>query len=59
LFIANPETGFEVRWPAPAMVIASKADIYDAKGTLADYLSTHGYWRQTNLMAFTVWHSAQ
>jgi uncharacterized membrane protein len=59
LFIANPETGFAVRWPAPAMVIASKADIYDATGTLADYLSTHGYWRQTNLMAFTVWHSAQ
>jgi hypothetical protein len=59
VFVASPGPEFAARWSAPAMVIASKVDIYDAQGTLAAYLNTHGYWQQTNLMAFTVWQASR
>ena len=38
----NPQHGFADRAPAPSVVIASKPDIYDAHGALAEYLSATG-----------------
>lgn len=59
IFIAGPWEGFATNWPAPAMVLASKPDVYDPRGALARYLSAHNYQPLTNLMAFTIWKYAR
>lgn len=42
-------------WPAPAVIIASRPDVYDEAGSLAEFLAREPYQLATNLTAFTVW----
>lgn len=40
---------------APNVVIQSKVDTFDNKGTIAAYLNTHGFMKVQTLPAFTIW----
>ena len=53
----NPQHGFADRAPAPSVVIASKPDIYDAHGALAEYLERNRYRHMASFTAFDVWKS--
>jgi hypothetical protein len=39
----------------PDMIIASRRDVFDAGGALAELVTQADYRPVTNLMAFTVW----
>ena len=56
-FLMNPAKGFEQKLPKPDLVLASKADVYDQKDALRDYLTRSGFTPVTNLPAFTAWHA--
>jgi hypothetical protein len=53
--ISGPPPGFAEHLPKPDTVIASKPDIYDGQGALAEYLKANGYRPVTNFIAFLVW----
>lgn len=57
-FVARPGPGFATNLSQPDVVIASKPDVYDALGGLADFLKANHYQAATNFMAFTVWQRA-
>jgi len=40
---------------SPDVVILSKPDIYDAEGSIREYLSSRGFGVSTSLTAFTIW----
>ncbi|MGD0815880.1 MAG: hypothetical protein ABSA83_19985 [Verrucomicrobiota bacterium] len=53
--IYNTPAADLVRLKKPDIVIASKPDIYDAEGTLAEYLARNHYRALGKLPAFTLW----
>jgi hypothetical protein len=56
VFFANSrDVDYLSRLPAPDVVLFSKTDIYDKHGSLAAYLSEHGYKVSRTFPAFTVW----
>ncbi len=58
VFVANLEKGFDRDLPKPDLVLASKPDIYDRNGALADYLNHAGLRRTASFAAFTAWRPA-
>jgi hypothetical protein len=57
--IINPTAAFLAGQPKPDVVIASKADIYDHTGALAEYLTHNHYQVSEKLPAFTIWRPAR
>jgi hypothetical protein len=55
--IFEPKHGFAQSIAAPAVVVLSKADIYDPHGTLAAHLRRGGFLRADAFMAFEVWRN--
>jgi hypothetical protein len=55
----NPEEGFATHAPRPTTVIASKPDIYDSHGALADYLEDNRFQPVASFPAFEVWKHPQ
>jgi hypothetical protein len=55
MVVANPDKDFERTLPKPDLVLASKPDLYDEHGALADFLSRSGFRHTGTLAAFTVW----
>jgi hypothetical protein len=55
ILIVNPSAAELARLQKPDIVIASKPDIFDATGTLAEYLARNHYRATGRLPAFTLW----
>jgi len=55
--VVNPGAQQIANQPAPQLVIVSKADLFDARGTVHDYLTTHKYHLSKTLPAFTLWRN--
>jgi hypothetical protein len=55
LLLVNPSREMLLPAARPDMIIASRPDVYDGSGALAELVSQAGYQPVTNLMAFTVW----
>jgi len=45
------------RMPVPQLIVSSKADLYDATGALAEYVSRGGFRTIGKIPAFTLWGS--
>jgi hypothetical protein len=57
VFIIDPAKGFARTLPRPDLVVASKPDLYDIHGGLAEYLTQAGYHQTAAFTAFTVWRA--
>lgn len=55
VFMIDPEKGFARDLPRPDLVLASKPDLYDVRGGLADYLAGAGFRQTAAFTAFTAW----
>jgi hypothetical protein len=53
--LQNPPPELLTQLPRPAVILSSKADIYDAGGAVRAYAQTNGYRLVRQLPAFTVW----
>jgi hypothetical protein len=54
-YLMNPEAALLQRLPVPDLVVASKPDVYDTTGSIAQYVRTNHFRLETNLMAFSLW----
>ena len=57
--VLNQEKGFEHDLARPDLVLASKGDLNDVNGALADYLNRAGFRPTASLAAFTVWRPSE
>lgn len=55
LWLMNPSLASLSNVPAPNVIIASKPDIFDNQGALAEYIERAGFRKTATLAAFTVW----
>jgi hypothetical protein len=55
ILIVNPQAASLAGLKKPDVVIASKPDIFDNAGALAEYLARNHYRASVNLPAFTIW----
>jgi len=53
--LVNPDHDSLAALPPPDLVIASRQDVYDAQGAVAEFLARNHYRRQTSLTGFTIW----
>ena len=58
LFVANPTRGWLRQLPSPALIVASKPDVYDGQGALAEYIRERGYREAGRLQAFIIWEKS-
>jgi len=58
VFVEYQVKGFERDLPKPDLVLTSKADLFDEKGILADYLARAGFHPVASFPAFTAWRAA-
>jgi hypothetical protein len=56
--VASPEKGFDHDLPKPDLVLASKPDLCDQNGAVADYLNRAGFRPTASFATFTVWRPA-
>lgn len=59
LWVRNPTSEEVWRLPVPALVILSKADLYDKKGAIITMLKEKGFARRQTLQAFSIWEKRQ
>jgi len=57
LWLVNPSREMLRMAVPPDVIIASRPDVYDGGGALAEFVTQAHYRLGTNLMAFTVWES--
>jgi hypothetical protein len=57
LWLVNPSREMLRMTAPPDVIIASRPDVYDGGGALAEFVAHAHYRPVTNLMAFTVWES--
>jgi len=57
LWLVNPSREMLRMAVPPDVIIASRPDVYDGGGALAEFVTQAHYRPVTNLMAFTVWES--
>jgi hypothetical protein len=57
LLLVNPSREMLLGAARPDVIIASRPDVYDGGGALAEFVAQAHYRPVTNLMAFTVWES--
>jgi hypothetical protein len=55
MLIVNPSLAELAKMKKPEVIIASKSDIFDGNGALADYLAQNHYRASEKLPAFTIW----
>jgi hypothetical protein len=55
LLLVNPSREVLLGTARPDMIIASRPDVFDDGGALAEFVAQSHYRLGTNLMAFTVW----
>jgi hypothetical protein len=54
-WLMNPTQADLQGLSAPELVIASKSDVYDARGAIAQFIAQNGYSKAASLPAFTIW----
>jgi hypothetical protein len=54
-FVVNQPSSWLQQWPAPAVIVASKPDVYDGAAGLAGYIRNRGYHQTARFQAFEVW----
>jgi hypothetical protein len=57
--LGNPGKDFANKLDAPNLVIASKPDIYDNQGWVAEFIAKEGYRPISRMPGFTVWRRIQ
>ncbi|MGO8765719.1 MAG: hypothetical protein ACLQSR_11385 [Limisphaerales bacterium] len=55
LLVSSPSREFLTSSIAPQTVVSSRPDIYDSRGTLAEFLAENGYQKAATLPAFVIW----
>src|SRR5262249_25422222 len=55
VWIQPDRKGFEAGLELPDLVLASKPDVYDGQGWLAEFLRRSGFHQEGALPAFTIW----
>ena len=55
LFVMDPSRQELVALPTPQIIIASKPDVYDNQGALAEYLREQGFQPERSFTAFVIW----
>ena len=55
LWLMNPSWDSLSTVPSPGVIIASKPDIFDNQGALAEYVGRGGFRKVASLTAFTIW----
>jgi hypothetical protein len=54
-FVANPTSDWLQQLPSPAVIVASKPDVYDGLMALDEYIRERGYHETGRLQAFVIW----
>jgi hypothetical protein len=54
-FVVNQPATWFSQWPSPAVIIASKPDVYDGELALEEYVRQKGYHEAQRFQAFVVW----